>query len=219
EIFQNIYDSIKEKFDDVVQAAKDLPGRIGDGIKSMASKVKEGVASVVNTMGGLLESGMNGVIDGINWVLDKIGVDKSNQISRVSIPEYAQGTDGHPQDGLAWVNDGKGDNAGQELIVQPDGTMGMYGGRNVLAYLEKGTQVISAKNTRRMLESIPAYQDGKGWLNKAWGAVKSGAGKVKDAAVNVWDYMNNPSKLLDLALKTLGVKIPKGGSFVGNIAK
>src|SRR5699024_7450146 len=71
----------------------------------------------------------------------------------------------------------------------------------------------------RMLESIPAYQDGKGWLNKAWGAVKSGAGKVKDAAVNVWDYMNNPSKLLDLALKTLGVKIPKGGSFVGNIAK
>ncbi len=226
----DMWTGVKKRFDDIVEGAKALPGRIGDGIKSMASKVKDGIGTVVNTMADILEGGVNGVIDGINWVLDKLGVSSSSQINHVSIPRYAKGTKGHPEDGPAILNDGKGDNAGQELIINPDGSAHMYEGKNVLAFLRKGTQVISAKNTRKMLDSIPAYADGEGWINKAWDKTKSGVSKAKDFVVdgakkvgewagNVWDYATNPSKLLDVALDWLGVNVPSGVGFVADMAK
>ncbi|WP_373892767.1 phage tail tape measure protein [Virgibacillus sp. CBA3643] len=239
EIFGNIWDSVTSTFDDIVEGAKALPGKIGDGIGSMADKVMDGVTSVINTLASTLGKGVNGVIGGINWVLDKIGVD--SEIPEWDVPEYAQGTGSHPG-GLAKLNDGKGNNSGQELIQTPDGKTGMLKGKDVYANLPKGSKVLSAKKTRNFLSSIPAYANGVGdFLGNTWEGAKNVAGKAKDATVtgakmvgaagkaagqkvgewagNVWDYASNPSKLLDIALDLLGVEMPKGGSLVGDIAK
>ncbi len=235
EIFQGIYDAVKSKFDDIVDAAKKLPGRISDGLKSMASKVKSGVRSVVNAMGGLLEDGLNGVIGGINWVLNKIGVSDSNQINEVSIPKFAKG--GTHKGGLMFVGDG----GKQELVQTPDGKTMLSPDTDTLMNAPKGTKILSGEDTEKLLNSIPAYKSGNSSISDmakgAWGATKRGANAVKDTAVDAgkavgrgakqvgewagdaWDYVKNPSKLLNIALEQLGVSTPKGGSFIGDVAK
>lgn len=239
-IFSKIVGGIKDKFTDIVNAAKNLPQRIGDGIGSMASKVKDGVSRVVNNLANTLGKGVNGVIGGINWVLGKIGLDKDKNIPKWTVPQYAHGTKGHPG-GLAVVGDGKGANAGSELIQLPTGELRFSPSTDTLVNLPKGTQVFSAKETKEYLAGVPEYANGIGkkigdlWEgtkkvgSKAWeGAKKIGGGlwegtktiggKIKDKVVDAYDYITKPGAFLDLALKTLGIKKPKGGNFVGNMA-
>lgn len=227
-IFGSIFNSVKGKFDDIVNAAKNLPKRIGDGIGSMATKVKDGVNRVVNNLASTLGKGVNGVIGGINWVLGKIGVEKD--IPKWDVPQYAHGTHGHPG-GMAILGDGRGSNAGRELIKTPSGELGLSPATDTLMNLPKGTQVLSAKKTRELLGEIPKYKNGVGeffsdaWkgtkniAGKAWEGTKNLGGKAKDIAENIWDHVSNPGKLLETALSLLGVKKTEGGSFVGDMAR
>ncbi|MBD8013894.1 peptidoglycan DD-metalloendopeptidase family protein [Planococcus wigleyi] len=235
--FRDIYNGIKSRFTNIVDLAKSLPGRIGDGIGSMASKVTSGVTKVINKLATTLGKGVNGVIGGINWVLGKIGVDKD--IPKWEVPQYAKGTKGngkHPG-GPMVVGDGTGTNAGPELIRMPDGRQMLSPSKPTLMHGDKGTEVWSATETRKILEAIPHYALGdkvrkaKDWLGenvlepaKSVGSkVVSGAKKVggtaKDWAVDIFDYVKKPGKLLDLALSAMGIKEPEGGSFIGNIAR
>ena len=230
EIFRGIYNGIKTRFTDIVNAAKALPKRIGDGIGSMASKVKGGVTKVINNLATTLGKGINGVITGVNWVLDKIGVGKAGKIDLWTVPQYAQGTKGHHPGGPMVVGDGKGSNAGPELIETPDGKQMLSPAKPTLMNGPKGTKVWSATATRDILDMIPHYAFGDKvraageWakdnlLDPALSGVKAVGGKVKDVALNVFDYLKNPGGLLDLALETLGIKKPDGGSMVGDMAR
>lgn len=224
-VFRNIFNAIKDRFTDIVNAAKSLPGRIGDGIGAMASKVGSGITKVINFMARTLGKGINGVISGLNTVLDKIGVD--TEIKKWKVPQWAKGTPngGHPG-GLALVNDGVGSNAGPELIKTPDGKMGTLPGKNVVTPLPKGTQVLSATKTREYLKGMPAYGWGtdmfdgaKNLYNKGKAKVKSGISSLKNWTVDVFDYIKNPSKLLTLAFDKLGIKQPTGSGLVSSMAK
>jgi len=90
--------------------------------------------------------------------------------------------------------------------------------------LPKGTHVIPAKITKEILDA-PQYAWGtiKKGLKTGWTKVKSGvknvASKVKDTAVGIWEYVQEPSKLLDIALETIGVEIPSAVSTIGKIAR
>ncbi|MFC4714072.1 phage tail tape measure protein [Planococcus dechangensis] len=223
--FRQIFDSVKNRFTDIVNAAKALPKRIGDGIGSMASKVKSGVTKVINNLASTLGKGVNGVITGINWVLDKIGVGKAGKVDLWTVPQYANGTHAHPG-GPAIVGDGRGLNAGRELIQTPSGELGLSPAIDTMVNLPKGTQVLSAKKTRELLGEIPHYESGTGlWQgiknfgSAAWEGTKAAGSAIKDAAFNVWDHVSNPGKLLDTALSLLGIKKPNGGSLVGDMAK
>ncbi|SDM14627.1 phage tail tape measure protein [Sediminibacillus halophilus] len=191
-------DIMSDRFEDMVDKAKGLPKMLGAGIGYMAGDVKDGITDVINAMASKLGKGINGTIGGVNWVLGKIGVDKS--IPKWDVPHYAEGTEGHPG-GLAIVGDGKGINAGPELIQSPDGKLGLSPDKPTLVNMEKGTSVLSAKETRPLLDLIPKYAFGIGSLKEA-------AGKVKDTALNVWDYISNPSKLFDKAMEKFGVVTP-----------
>ncbi|MBT2569839.1 peptidoglycan DD-metalloendopeptidase family protein [Planococcus sp. ISL-110] len=128
------------------------------------------------------------------------------------------------------MNDGRGSNAGQELVHTPDGKVRMFNGTDIYANLPKGTQVISAINTKKLLENVPAYNGGKGLINAAlnkgkefagdaYNKVAGGAKKVISKVVDVFDYVKNPGKLLNLALEALSVTSPQGGNFIGDMAK
>lgn len=235
-VFKNVFDAIKGRFDDIVDAAKKLPQRIGDGLKNMASNVSSGINSLVNKMADGLEKGVNGVIGGINKVLAKLGVE--TKIAEISIPRYAKGTkgDGKHPGGPMVVGDGTGSNAGPELIKLPNGKQMLSPSKPTLMDGPEGTQVWSATETRKILAQIPHYALGdkvrkaKDWLGenvmdpavKLGGKAVSGAkkvgSKVNDWAVDVFEYIKDPGKLLDLALKTLGVVKPKEDSFSGALA-
>lgn len=223
--FRGIYNTIRDRFTDIVNAAKNLPKRIGDGIGKMASKVTGGVTKVINSLASTLGKGVNGVIGGVNWVLGKIGVSDKNRVPTWPVPKYARGTDGHPG-GLAVVGDGRGTYRGQELIQHPDGTTYLSPDTDTIMDLPAGSQVLNARDTKKAL--IPQYAKGIGSTFKKtakktathlWGETKKVGSKAKDVALDVFDYVKNPGKLLDLALNTLGINKPEGGSFVGNMAR
>ena len=211
--FKSFVDDGLKRFNDLVAGAKALPGKIGQGIKSMAGKVTDGVKSVANNMTSTLGKGVNGVVGGVNWVLGKVGV--KNLIPLWSIPQYADGTEGHPG-GLAVVGDGTGSNAGPELIQTPDGKQYLSPSKDTLVNLPKGTQVLSATLTKQLL-NIPRYANGTGWLSSAWEKTKQVGRSIKDKAFNVWNFLSNPTKLLNQVLSSLGVEVPSLPGILKNI--
>ncbi|MCM3180245.1 peptidoglycan DD-metalloendopeptidase family protein [Cytobacillus horneckiae] len=209
-IFNGIRTKIGEIVDKMIDTVKGMPKKMGDGLKKTAGNISSGVKSVANKMTNALGLGVNGVIGGVNWVLDKLDV--KTRVKEWTIPQYAHGTKGHPG-GLAIVGDGKGNNAGRELITTPDGKSMLSPAKNTLINLPKGSQVLSALDTKSLLGNVPKYAHGTG------GLVQSGLKKIKDVALNIWDFASNPSKILDIALETLGISKPDNSNQVGKIAR
>ncbi|SDX65313.1 phage tail tape measure protein [Salimicrobium album] len=218
-IFRGIRDKTKEYVGNMVQAVKDMPGRMKDGLVKMGGKVKSGAKSIANKMAEGLGKGVNGVIDGVNWVTGKLGINAD--IPNWDVPKYAHGTGKHPG-GAAWVGDGKGSNAGRELIKHGN-DYALSPDRPTLTNLPKGAEVLSAKETRKI---IPEYAFGtnlwsgaKNLVGKIGSGIKAGANAVKDWTGQAWDYMKNPGKLLNIALNKLGIEIPSTASAIGKMAK
>lgn len=218
-MFDLISDAIEwtiTKFVQFIKAAKDLPGKIGSGIKSMAGKAMSGVTHLINLLLGGLAKGVNGVTGGINWVLSKIGV--KTRIPKWEPPKYARGTDYHPG-GLAIVGDG----GGPELIRTPSGQIGLSPARSTLTYLPRGTEVLPHRETKALLESglFPAYKDGvgNGLLHRAWEGVQNITGKAKDIALDVWSYITKPTELMKKVWEKLGVSAPNISGAFGEIGK
>ncbi|WP_051590895.1 phage tail tape measure protein [Bacillus sp. UNC438CL73TsuS30] len=213
EIFGTIKTKVAGYVSDMIENVKSMPGKMADGIQRAAGKIKSAMTSVGNFMLSGIGNGVNGVITGINWVLDKLGVSK--KLKKWEVPQYAQGTDGHPG-GLAVVGDGKGSNSGRELIQTPDGNKFLSPSSPTLINLPKGTQVLPASLTKQL---IPHYA----WGTDLWNGTKKFAAnawnKTKDIALDVWEYASDPKKLLNLALDKLGISIPSATDVIGEIAK
>lgn len=123
---------------------------------------------------------VNKLIDGANWIMDKLGFDKKFDPWQ----PYARGTDGHPG-GNAIVNDGRG----AELVQMPNGMTFIPKGRNVgIPNAPKGMKVLDAQRTAQLMgRSSPTfnYKEGTGWdifdfFDNAGGLV----GKVIEKFVN-----------------------------------
>ena len=216
-IFKNIKDTVSKRVSEMVETVKGMPKRMGDGLKKTAGKISDGVKEVANRMVKTLGKGVNGVISGVNWVLDKLKVPKKHRLSKWQVPQYAHGTDGHPG-GPAIVGDGKGTNAGSELIITPDGNQYLSPDKPTLINLPAGTHVIPAKITK---EIIPHYAWGtiKKATSSVWGSVKKGAKNIKDAVVDIWMYIDEPKKLLNKVLEALGISPPSGKNWIAQMAK
>ena len=75
----------------------------------------KGIANaIVKPIGGAV----NGVINGVNWVLDKVGSDM--QFKEWPIPKFASGTGGIQKDTLGIVNDQKGSTYKEMIIRQTE---------------------------------------------------------------------------------------------------
>lgn len=105
-----------------------------DGINSMGGSLATTMNGVANKMIGGIGKGVNGVIAGVNHVMKEVESDK--RLGDWSPPRYARGTDGHPADGPAIVNDQKGSKY-QEIIQEPDGSTFIAKGRNALVWLKR----------------------------------------------------------------------------------
>lgn len=224
------------------------------GFKSIASKVGKGIAN------GAI-SGLNKMIDGVNWLSKKI-MDK--KLIKDKITPLHTGTGGSngvktnskgqlQEDTLAMVNDkgpgnGKGPNGHQELIRDKDGSLFAPKGRNVVLPLKKGMEVINGRDTQNMYGGIPRFSAGsatKKQTNKKKSAFEQGfdnvkaitkatadatvktvakkggelAGKATSKALEVWDYIENPGKLVQIALDKFGVDFSSIKGVYGSFMK
>ena len=92
------------------------------------------------------------------------------------------------------VNDGSGKNY-REAFQLPGGQVGLFPNqRNMLVNLPRGAKVLDGERTNSMYGGVPRYANGIGdWFSKAYNGAKEMAGTV-------WDYLSNPSELLDIAI-------------------
>ncbi|WP_404482814.1 phage tail tape measure protein [Bacillus velezensis] len=222
-IVSDMKSGITKKFWDIVDAAKSLPKKMGDGIKTMGGKAWDGIKAFGNrTLRGFGKI-INGFTQGgINWILGKIGVSEDKRIPKWDVPQYANGTGAHPG-GLAILGDGKGSNAGSEAFITPSGHMGLSPAKDTLMNLPRGTEVLSARETKAFLSGIPAYSNGtkkkEGIISRVWNGAKAAAGKVKDFALDVFSYISNPSKLINKVIEKIGLKMPNFAGFAGDFVK
>lgn len=194
--FKSMKDTAKNAFNSIAGWATDLGGRIGDGLGKGVNSVKSGAKKILQGMVGVIGDGVNGVIDGIRWVLEAVGAKSAaknlSSWDYKKVPGYAKGTNYHPG-GMALVNDGLGSNY-QEAYRTPDGRTGIFPAqRNLMVNLPKGTSVLSGPKTAAMY-GVPAYANGIGeWFKEKWNG-------AKDIASDIWSYASNPKKLLNAAI-------------------
>lgn len=76
-----------------------------------------------------------------------IGAAQLAQVLAQPLPKFATGTDSSPE---GWAITGE---KGRELMISPSGQVGLSGSTDTLTYLQKGTKVIPADETKRILAS------------------------------------------------------------------
>lgn len=181
---KNVFSNVKDYFRSAFQSAYDAVTGVWNNLTSYF----KGIANnAIKPIGKLV----NGIIDGVNWIGDKLGVGKV--LNNWTVPQFASGTDGVRRDTIGVVNDQKGSTY-RELVQFPNGKTIIPEGRNVMMTLPKGTKVMPAGKTKDLMKSYPHFAGGIGdFFSSAWT-------KVKNIAGTVWDYMQNPENLLQIAI-------------------
>ncbi|HDG9560648.1 phage tail tape measure protein [Staphylococcus aureus] len=237
----NIWNSIK---DNTVGIASRLWSKVRgiftnmrDGLQSIISKIKSHIGGMVDA----IKKGLNKLIDGLNWVGGKLGMDK--------IPKLHTGTE-HThtttrlvkngkiaRDTFATVGDkgrGNGPNGFRnEMIEFPNGKRVITPNTDTTAYLPKGSKVYNGAQTYSMLNgTLPRFSIGTMWKDIKSGAssafnwTKDQIGKgtkwLGDKVGDVMDFIDNPGKLLNYVLQAFGVdfsSLTKGMGIAGDITK
>ncbi|ENI43327.1 phage tail tape measure protein, TP901 family, core region [Staphylococcus aureus HI111] len=237
----NIWNSIK---DNTVGIASRLWSKVRgiftnmrDGLQSIISKIKSHIGGMVDA----IKKGLNKLIEGLNWVGGKLGMDK--------IPKLHTGTE-HThtttrlvkngkiaRDTFATVGDkgrGNGPNGFRNEIIEfPNGKRVITPNTDTTAYLPKGSKVYNGTQTYSMLNgTLPRFSLGTMWKDIKSGAssafnwTKDQIGKgtkwLGDKVGDVLDFMENPGKLLNYILEAFGIdfnSLTKGMGIAGDITK
>lgn len=243
-IKQTAYDSGKYVKDKVVGFIKDTwtgvqkwIGYIKDGFSDLKTEVVKKVKGMADGMSEKVVIGINVMVDGVNWVADKLGMGKPLKPFK-----YSKGTgEGHPEDGWATVGDkGPGNGKGTREIVEfPNGRTALFE-KETTFWMPKGTKVYNNQQTEEIL-SPARYSKGIGFddaWNIAEGFVKGKAkqktsefaadtytrysklrgaknaakdlkatAKAGEKVEDVMEYASNPGKLLNVALSKFGLNL------------
>lgn len=166
---KTIYDAVHKKassaFSSLEKRAKSLGGNISKGLRSGISGIKHAGESIANAIVGTIGKAVNGVIDGLKWILRHVGASgRADGMSHWRVPHYATG--GVHQGGLAVVNDAD-DDTYQESYELPNGKQGLFPKqRNLVVDLPYGTKVKTAIDTEKdIYKQIPHYAYGISGMN------------------------------------------------------
>lgn len=131
-----------------------------NGTDGTVSEVKSGVNGIQDkTVTINAQDNASGVLSGIKGWIDSV---TGNFFTNVFASKHAHGTNYHPG-GLAVVNDQR-NSTYKEMVTLPDGRSFIPEGRDVLLPLPRGSKVLRADKTKRLMSSmgIPKYANGIG---------------------------------------------------------
>lgn len=197
----SMWSSIKTSFtsniNDLVNKVSELPSKMGNGLKNAGGALKDGLVSIWKTAVQGSAAPVNKAIDGANWILSKFG----SNTKIASWSPYAKGTEGHPG-GNALVNDGRG----AELVQMPNGETFIPRGKNVLIpNAPKGMKVLPAEETAQLMgRKTPTYRYASGigsLLDNIFNSALAAGSRVKDFALDIWGYIDNPKELINKTLQ------------------
>ncbi|HEV1934328.1 TPA: phage tail tape measure protein [Streptococcus pneumoniae] len=131
-----------------------------NGTNSTVSEVKTGVNGIQDkTVTINAQDNASGVLSGIKSWIDSV---TGNFFTNIFASKHAHGTNYHPG-GLAIVNDQRNSNY-KEMVTLPNGRSFIPQGRDVLLPLPRGSKVLRADKTRRLMREmgVPKYASGIG---------------------------------------------------------
>lgn len=206
-MFHSEWDDTKAVFKDVQSFFKSGFTSAYRAITSAFSGLSTFFRGIANDIIDPIGDAINGVIKGVNWILDELG--SSKNLKSWSVPKFASGSSGVPHNTLGVVNDQPGSTY-KELIVPPSGKPFIPEGRNVMLPLEKGTKIMPAKQTKAFMSGMPHFAGGIGdFFGNAWESAVSYTG-------NAMDYFDNPGKLVQIAFDKF-IDTSRWTGAIGNI--
>lgn len=169
----------------------DVFRRAYNGITAIFNNIGSYFEKVGGWISAPIKNALNGVRKAVNWIYGKLG-GKGDLIEA-----FATGTGGNgvAKDTIGMVNDQAGGTY-RELVQFPNGRTIIPTGRNVVLPMPKGTKVLPAGKTKELMQArnIPHFKNGIGdFFGGAWA-------KFKDFTGNVFSYITNPGKLVQLAI-------------------
>lgn len=189
--FSDRYSEIKKVFSGVPEFFRSGFQKAYDSVKSIWSGLGQFFKGIAENAFKPIKSLVNGVIKGVNWVLNKVG--STGNLSEWAGVHFANGTDGLAKNTLGIVNDQPG-SVYKELIMPPTGRAFIPEGRNVMLPLQKGTKIMPAEQTKALMGNKPHFARGIGdFFGDAWSAVKKFTG-------NVMDYIQDPESIVKIAI-------------------
>lgn len=214
-IAKNMFDKLNvlngDGLGDMLNGWKDHFSKVISTIESNGSPLHNAFRDVLNGLLSPFTNLINGIIKGINWVLDKVGGD-SHKLGTFTIDKLANGTPGGGllHDQVALLNDGSGPNY-QEMVHFPSGeTVMLPPERNLMMYLPAKTEVLDGERSAKLapLMGISHYADG------AVGDFFAGLwDKGKDVVDFAEDILKKPVDFMDSVFKHFISGKSDNGSF------
>lgn len=204
---------IRDKVEPIVNGMKNAVTGTFDAMKTGISNRIDDIKGFVDDMVKGVKSGLNSLIDGINWVGEKLNM--STTIPRLHTgtthtTDYV--TNGKINQGtMAVVGDkGRGNGPGgfrHEMIEDEKGNMMLTPGKDTIVPLRKGYKVHNGKTTYDYFKNnfgvVPKFSQGTS-KNGGGGLIKKGLGWITDKIGDVMDYIKSPGKLLNKVIEQLG---------------
>lgn len=193
------WNSIKNK---VVDLASGLWSKVKGTFNNMKNGLKDIIGKIKGYINGMVDSvksGLNKLIEGVNWVGGKLGMDKLPKIKLHTGTTHTQTNlvkNGKiAKDTMATVGDkGRGNGPGgfrHEAIKYPNGKMAITPNRDTNTFLPKGSSVMNGAQTHSMLSNSPGFSNGTlpkfagGTAKKIWDGIGDTASSVGHATADV----------------------------------
>lgn len=165
----NIRSDSTNKFSDMHGKLNDLTN---NGLNQMSSFWHDrltGIADIISNVGGTIHSNfvnmlhglakpfeglINGIKDGVNWILDKVGGD--GKLGGFTFNAFAKGTNGPiDKDQIALLNDANGSNYQEMVHRKSTGeTFMLPAKRNILFPLQQGDEVLDGERAHKLATMI-----------------------------------------------------------------